>query len=211
MPRQINPNQPSIPPDPFAGNSGGLAGSPSQMGSHQRQRTRGTRPPQGYATPMPTAPRNMSPVPPMQNNSDFNDFDDFAPQAMQETPAKSKRAKKNKKTRPKQHAKQPKGNKRAKTKKQGNIFQRIGYFFRANSAGEIFQIFCEWCDSKYYLSILIAVIGILLGLLFNRYISVGFAFALVIFGWVLSTKNLGKGEYACYISGAIAFVIPYLF
>lgn len=207
MPRQTNKNIPSTPFDNQS-NSGKLVRTPKRTGA---------------SMPNPSRNRNSNrtqknlDMPFMPSPSQSNDMCDsnFATMDIANTKtSKTSFSKTKKKTKiaPQKTLKQKqKKSKAPKKEKDGTLFQQLRFFIQTHGIGEIFQIFCEWFDDRYYISIAIAVLGIIIGTLFNRYISIGFAFALVLFGILLSRKELSKGEYSCYISGAIVFIVPYLF
>ena len=67
----------------------------------------------------------------------------------------------------------------------------------------------QWVEEHRIVVLVVAVIALIAGILFSRYISFGFGLALVGLGYAISRLDERADGYFYYVVGLVIFIIPY--
>lgn len=95
--------------------------------------------------------------------------------------------------------------------KGAGIGERVRDFFDEHPPADAYDAVIDWLRLHSFVSLLIGVAFIAIGLLFNRYVSFAGAVALLAVGWLVGRSDDDYDPYIFYIASLFTFVVPYLF
>lgn len=85
-----------------------------------------------------------------------------------------------------------------------------GGSYKGNSLWDWVRLIVLWMNYHKLIIVFISSIFVLIGFLFNKYIAVGWAFADVVLGVILSQMGDEYDEMVFYFSAMLSFIIPFL-
>ena len=85
-----------------------------------------------------------------------------------------------------------------------------GGSYKGNSLWDWVRLIVLWMNYHKLIIVFISAMFVLIGFLFNKYIAVGWAFADVVLGVILSQMGDEYDEMVFYFSAMLSFIIPFL-
>lgn len=85
-----------------------------------------------------------------------------------------------------------------------------GGSYKGNSLWDWVRLLILWMNYHKLVIVLISALFVLIGFMFNKYITVGWAFVTVILGVILTQMGDEYNEMVFYFAGIISFIIPFL-
>lgn len=82
---------------------------------------------------------------------------------------------------------------------------------RSYGAGGIAYAILSWLSRNQWLSIVIAILSVLAGMMVSRFITVGISLLLVLFGYLMEQQDVDNDSIVTYASAIVSFVIPFMF
>ena len=91
------------------------------------------------------------------------------------------------------------------------VWTRIKDWFELHPPAVLYGEVMEWLYAHSYVAIILCVIFVAIGLLFNRYISFFGACLILLLGWRVSKYDEDYDGFLFYGAALFTFVVPYLF
>lgn len=85
-----------------------------------------------------------------------------------------------------------------------------GGSYKGNSLWDWIRLIVLWMNYHKLIIVLISALFVLIGFMFNKYITVGWAFIAVILGTILTQMGDEYDEMVFYFAGIISFIVPFL-